>query len=372
MKRLLLLAAIVANGALYAQIDTTLVRQDIEVLASEEFGGRAPATKGDTLSRNYIAQRFSSVPSVKLLGDNGLQKGYTMSHEIGKGFDRSKRDSYKNNKVEIKSLSNIPSDLEGKSVEIDSMLVHTEGFEAVRAAVEELKENGAAIIRYPLPIHNVVAKISAPKENNKNGESIIIGAHYDHLGYKMYKGEMAYHVGADDNASGVAVVLDLARAIGQRQEELTRDVIFITFGGEEIGLCGSEIYARNPLEPMTNTELMINFDMLGRMTNKGITVRGLGTSPEAVSVMNSLDNKEKLDIIWEFRGNGPTDYASFYMFGKVPALSFSTRIHKDYHLPLDTPDKINYEGLKMATNYIWQLVEKAAFQNEQFTYVDMY
>ena len=88
--------------------------------------------------------------------------------------------------------------------------------------------------------------------------------------------------------------------------------------------------------------------------------------------MSSLENKNKLDLIWEFRGNGPTDYSSFYKIGKLPALSFSTRIHSDYHLPLDTPDKRNYKGMSMATDYIWKVIEEIAFNEHMFTYINMY
>lgn len=372
MKRALLTVALLATTTLSAQVDTLSIKKDIEILASDEFEGRRAATKGDTLAREYLIKRYSQIKGVKLLGDGGLHYGAGMSAEVSATYDRSKRSEYKNNTITVTSLENLPTDVKGKSVMIDSVLLYKEGYAKIRCAVEALKSDSAAVVRFPMPICNVVAKIEAPKKNNKDGKAVIIGAHYDHEGIKPYKGKMAIHPGADDNASGTSYVLDLARQISLRADELEQDVIFINFGGEERGLLGSAAYANNPLEPLENATLMINFDMLGRMRDKGITVRGLGTFKEAVSLMNSLENKDKLDIIWEFRGNGPTDYSSFYMLADVPALSFSTRLHSDYHLPMDSADKVNYEGVKMAADYIWQLVEKSVFNDNSYKLIDMY
>ncbi len=374
MKKILLTGAtLLATSALWAQqIDTSLIKKDIEMLASESFEGRRTATKGDTLSREYLIERLSAISGVELLGDGGLDYCYGMTSEVTSTYDRAKRSSYRKNKVVVKSLNDLPQNVHGKMVEIDSVLVHKNSYQQIRTAIESLKSDSAAIVRFPLPITNVVAKISAPHKRNKDNRAVIIGAHYDHEGFRLYKGKPALHPGADDNASGVAFALELARMIASQQEKMERDVIFVLFGAEERGLLGSNGYAIDPIEPLENVDLMINFDMLGRMRGKGITVRGLGTSKEIVPVMNSLDNSDNLEIIWEFRGNGPTDYAPFYRKGKVPAISFSTRLHEDYHKPGDTIDKINYEGIEMAGNYIWQIVEKSVFEDTKFTFVEMY
>ena len=103
------------------------------------------------------------------------------------------------------------------------------------------------------------------------------------------------------------------------------------------------------------------------MNAKGLTVRGVGTAKEAVYMFAALPNPDKLELIWEMRGKGPTDYASFYRKG-IPAFSFSTRTHKDYHTPADTPDKINYEGMDMADAYIMSFVKQIIFGAPVLTY----
>ncbi|MFR4026244.1 MAG: M28 family metallopeptidase [Alistipes indistinctus] len=124
---------------------------------------------------------------------------------------------------------------------------------------------------------NVVAKIEAPKANNPEGDVLILGAHYDHMGIEEYEGEPAIFHGADDNASGTAGILELARYISDRRDFLKKDVIVILFGAEERGLKGSRYYAANPVEPLDNVKAMVNIDMMGRMpAEKTLGIRGLG------------------------------------------------------------------------------------------------
>lgn len=214
---------------------------------------------------------------------------------------------------------------------------------------------------------NVLGVVKATKKNTK-GKYITIGAHFDHIGVTK-DGQINY--GADDNASGTAYIIELARRYAEKSDELNYDILFIAFTGEEMGLKGSRYYAENPILPLKDCKAMINFDMLGRMTKNGITVRGLGTSEEAVDILNSVENSDKLEIIWEFRGFGPTDYSSFYA-KEVPAFSFSTRLHKDYHKPTDTPDKINYAGMLAADRYISQIIDKLLSKKVSVTYKNEY
>jgi Zn-dependent M28 family amino/carboxypeptidase len=147
-------------------------------------------------------------------------------------------------------------------------------------------------------------------------------------------------------------------------------VIVVLFGGEEAGLIGSRYYANNPLRPIEEVKAMINFDMLGRMTANGITVRGLGSAEEALDLFGTFKNPDKIDLIFEMRGNGPTDYSSFYAKG-IPAFSYSTRQHPDYHRHTDTVEKINYPGMEIARNYIWQMIEVLAFSGREVTFKDV-
>ncbi len=214
---------------------------------------------------------------------------------------------------------------------------------------------------------NVVAKIAAPKANNPQGDVMILGAHYDHMGVGEYEGKTKIYYGADDNASGTVGVMELARAISQRRAFLKKDVIIILFGAEERGLKGSKHYAANPVEPLDKVKVMVNIDMMGRMEGKGLTIRGIGSAYEGTDLFASLPNNDKLDLIWEFRGTGPTDYTPFYQKG-IPAFSFGTRHHVDYHTPGDRADRINYEGMVMTYNYIENLINRLAFEPLNLTY----
>jgi Zn-dependent M28 family amino/carboxypeptidase len=217
-------------------------------------------------------------------------------------------------------------------------------------------------------------------------EAIIIGAHYDHLG-RGGEGSLApregeVHHGADDNASGVAGVIELAKAFSRAREKPRRTLIFIAFSGEEEGLLGSNFYVNHPVWPLAQTVAMINMDMIGRMKDKSLIVGGIGTAREwrarvdesnlARLNLASLDETEKPDhpgiiidpgpvknvdayngrpipppakmfkLTLNEDGYGPSDHSSFYA-KQIPVLFFWTGTHEDYHKPSDTADKINYE-----------------------------
>lgn len=214
---------------------------------------------------------------------------------------------------------------------------------------------------------NIVAKIAAPKENNPDGDVLILGAHYDHMGWNEVEGRMQILYGADDNASGTVGIMELANMVSQRRAFLKKDVIIIAFGAEERGLKGSRYYANNPLEPLENVKAMVNIDMMGRMQGKGLTIRGIGTAYEGADLFSSLPNNDQLEIIWEFKGQGPTDYSAFYAKG-IPSFSFGTRHHDDYHKPGDRADRINYEGMEMTYNYIANLINRLAFEPLRLTF----
>ena len=215
---------------------------------------------------------------------------------------------------------------------------------------------------------NVVAKIEAPKANNPEGDVLILGAHYDHMGIEEYEGEPAIFHGADDNASGTAGILELARYISDRRDFLKKDVIVILFGAEERGLKGSRYYAANPVEPLDNVKAMVNIDMMGRMpAEKTLGIRGLGSAYEAPALFASLPNNDNLELVWEFREKGPTDYSSFYDKG-IPAFSFGTPHHVDYHKPTDTKERVNYDGMVMVYDYATNLINRLAFEPLRLTY----
>lgn len=175
-------------------------------------------------------------------------------------------------------------------------------------------------------------------------EVILIGGHYDHIGLggagslaEGHKSEI--HNGADDNASGTAGVLELARAFSTHRAALKRSLAFAAFTAEEAGLLGSKHYATNPVFPLEETVAMINMDMIGRMKDNRLVVGGSGSSPVWKELLERL-NQGRLGLRFEDDGYGPSDHASFYAKG-IPVLFLFTGVHQDYHRPGDDYQKIN-------------------------------
>ncbi|MFY7901171.1 MAG: M28 family peptidase [Chitinophagaceae bacterium] len=203
--------------------------------------------------------------------------------------------------------------------------------------------------------HNVVAFI-----NNNATHTVILGAHLDHLGYGEDKNALdagnAIHNGADDNASGTAALIELAKMLKQNTNA-NNNYLIIHFSGEELGLLGSKYWLQNPTIKIS-PNYMINLDMVGRYDSaRKLTIGGYGTSPVWQTVFENTINKNlvyKLDS----SGSGPSDHASFYR-ANIPVLFFFTGSHSDYHKATDDWDKINYEGQREIVQYIMKLIETA-------------
>lgn len=195
--------------------------------------------------------------------------------------------------------------------------------------------------------------------NNKfPGEFLVIGAHFDHLGWggqnSLYMGEPSIHNGADDNASGTTGLLELAEKFSSIKDKIDRDIVFIAFSGEELGLLGSSYVVNNFPLPIENDITMINMDMIGRLNDKkDLIVYGTGTSSKW---KNILDEKNEYDFNLTFNdeGFGPSDHSSFYG-KKIPVLFFFTGTHTDYHKPSDDADKINASGQEKVVNYVYDV-----------------
>ncbi len=196
-------------------------------------------------------------------------------------------------------------------------------------------------------------------------ETIIIGGHYDHLGRGgMLSGSLAFlssdiHNGADDNASGTAMVMEMVRRLASRPDKLPRRVVFMAFSGEERGLLGSQYYAEHPLYPLSSTVMMVNFDMVGRLNGKNeLTMIGTGTSPGIDSLVDALGKSAGLTIkkvSGMTDGFGGSDHQSFYA-KNIPVLFAFTGIHPDYHRPSDDSDRINYTGMARIADYLELIV----------------
>jgi hypothetical protein len=192
------------------------------------------------------------------------------------------------------------------------------------------------------------------------GETIVVGAHYDHLGRGETGGSLdphpgkEIHNGADDNASGTAALLEVARALA-RGPRPRRTVVFAAFSGEELGLLGSAHYVKEPIRPLAGTVAMVNMDMVGRMRGRKITIGGVGTAAEWPPLVRRAAQAVGLEVALDDEGYGPSDHSSFYGKG-VPVLFLFTGAHADYHKPSDDADKINAEGEALATRLALALI----------------
>ena len=276
------------------------MKADVTFLADDKLEGRSTGTEGEKKASDYIAKRFQEI-GIEPKGTEGYLQAFTF---------KPKTDPHQ----------------EVKYTTVDSTGTLTG--------------------------HNVIAFL-----NNNAENTVVIGAHYDHLGYgddgSLYRGEeMQIHNGADDNASGIAMLLDLAGKL--KTANTGNNYIFIAFSGEEMGLLGSNYFTKNPTLSTENINYMINMDMVGRLkADSTLAVYGVGTSPMFKQTLEAHNDKFKL--IEEESGVGPSDHTSFYL-QNIPVLHFFTGQHEDYHKPSDDFDKINYEGMNTISGYIFDVI----------------
>ena len=271
---------------------------DINYLADNKLEGRQTGSKGEQIAADYIADRFK-VLKIDAKGTNSYFQDFSFNKSSNPHEQITFEDTDNENQIFSKNVI---------------------GF----------IDNGA-----------------------KN--TVVIGAHYDHLGYggqgSLYVGK-EIHNGADDNASGTALMLDLANQL--KFDNFNNNYLFIGFSGEEMGLLGSNYFVKNPTIDLSSINYMINLDMVGRLKeDKSLAIYGVGTSPIFKQTINS--NNDSFNIIENESGVGPSDHTSFYI-NDIPVLHFFTGQHADYHKPSDDPDKINYQGVKEISDYIFSLI----------------
>lgn len=290
-------------------IEMDLLKKHIQFLSHDRLKGRGTGTKGERTAAAYIADYFKTYQLIPKGTDSYFQMFY---------FSQ-------------------PSSHRNPHQEYDSSLVSS-------------KKNSCQGT-------NVIGWL-----DNKSITTIVIGAHYDHIGegehgggYPKNKGQI--HNGADDNASGVAGLLELARYFSQNGIQEKNNFLFIAFSGEELGLLGSHFFCKNPTIDLSTIDIMINMDMIGRLDsiNQKLVIYGVGTSPSLVDLIATTSTV--LQIKTDSAGIGPSDHTSFYL-KKIPVLHFFTGQHLDYHQPTDDEEKINYKGEKDVLQYIVNLIEK--------------
>lgn len=276
------------------------LKKDVAFLAADDLGGRAIGTDGEVQAAEYLAKEFEKV-GLEPKGTEGFFQPFKVSK---------------------------PSNPHEEAV------IGTDG-EGITG-------------------RNVVGFL-----DKKSEKTIVIGAHFDHLGMggsgSLHRGDSAIHNGADDNASGTAALLALAEIL--KHEELNSNILFIAFSGEENGLWGSNYFAKNPTIELSSVNYMINMDMVGRLNEeKSLAVYGVGTSPNFPAILDPI-NTDSLKIVTNESGVGPSDHTSFYL-QDLPVLHFFTGQHADYHKPTDDSEKINYEGLVKVVRYISRAIDQ--------------
>jgi len=235
------------------------------------------------------------------------------------------------------------------------------------------RATGTASLRSEkVTIKNVIGVLEG--EGTLKEETIIVGAHYDHLGHggdgSMQPGSTEIHNGADDNGSGSAGLLELVRRIAGRKEKLPRRIVFMAFTGEERGLLGSAHYVKTPLFPIEQTVVMFNLDMIGRIEDSKLTVYGTGTSHFWDNRVDDAGKASGLTLIKQPEGFGPSDHSSFYAV-KIPVLHVFGGLHSDYHRPSDDVEKLNVPGMRQATDFFETLIVQAAQAPTRPDYIEI-
>jgi hypothetical protein len=242
-------------------------------------------------------------------------------------------------------LGQLQAALDTENPHAESGLVLTNVRVRLAAAVEHLRKPDRNVLGM-IPLGNAAAD---PAE----AEYLMVGAHYDHLGHGETGGmnrkgeEGQVHPGADDNASGVATLLELAEALAVERNRnpaaFPRGVVFAAWAGEEIGVIGSSWFAEHPLLPLTNVAAYLNFDMVGRLRDHKLTLQGVGSSPDWTKLIEKRNVAAGFNLSLQEDPYLPTDTTPLYPKG-IPVLAFFTGSHDDYHRPTDKPETLNYEG----------------------------
>jgi len=275
--------------------DSNQIMQDISYLAQDKLEGRLVGTEGERMAAEYIATRFLA-----------------MGLKTFPGYEQYLQEYVVHKKPNPHSLS---------------------------------------------PTGDVASQNVIGLIDNGADSYVVVGAHYDHLGYghfgTLWDGDPEIHNGADDNASGVAALLEIAKHLINGPKN--NNYIFMAFSGEELGLWGSNYWVKNPSIDLGKINYMINLDMVGRLNKeRSLALHGTGTTPTWEKKLDKL-NRYNLNLVKSESGVGPSDHTSFYN-NDIPVLHFFTGQHKDYHKPSDDVEFINAEGIIDISNYILDII----------------
>lgn len=299
------------------------VRADVTYLAAPRLEGRFTGSPGADTAAAYVARRFDAL---------GLKPVVIDEADAARCATR------------VSLVPNTHGPAAGGADRVPSDSVPCAGY------YQRFSARSAALAHagkpFALAAENVVGLVEGT-DPALRGELVVVGAHYDHLGRETMfasdaKAGAVVHPGADDNASGVAAVLELARRVAARP--VRRSVLFVAFSGEELGVLGSKYFVEHSPLPLDSASAMLNFDMVGRLTNDRLLVYGVATADELPALVDSANAAgPRLAVKALGDGFGPSDHASFYAAG-VPVLHFFTDQHADYHAATDVAEKVDAAG----------------------------
>lgn len=305
--------------------DAHRLQRDIVFLADDRLEGRATGSAGNDTAAAYIARREASL---------GLQ----------------------------------PLSIDTSRAECRVVILPT----SCRTYLQRFVARGPELAHsgHPdgVPTQNVVARVPG-RDRALAGEYVVIGAHFDHLG-RSTAGAMdpeagsAIRNGADDNASGTAAILELARLLAARPTR--RSVLVASFSGEELGLLGSQWFVDHPPVPLDSVDVMLNFDMVGRLKNERLIVYGVSTATELPAIVSGANVAPAFDLKAVGDGYGPSDQSSFYAKG-IPVLHFFTDLHEDYHRATDDAAKIDSVGEARVVAMAERVVRAVADRDARLT-----
>ena len=303
--------------------DSMVIRRDVEHLASDALEGRGTGTAGNDSAAAFIARRFESL-----------------------------------------RLATLPNGCESS----DGLLSTRCGRKYFQPFVARSAAAAHAGLPSELPTQNVVAVLRG-SDPALAGEYIVLGAHFDHLGRSGASAldpdsAEAIRNGADDNASGTAAVMELARLLTRHPPR--RSVIFVTFSGEELGLLGSQRFVERSPVPIDRVVAMLNFDMVGRLRQNRVIVYGVETATEMRSLVDSAAAGTGLEVRGVGDGFGPSDHSSFYARG-IPVLHLFTDLHEDYHRSTDDADKVSAAGVGRVVGLAERVVRSIADRDARLT-----
>jgi hypothetical protein len=303
--------------------DTAALRRDVVHLSSDALEGRGTGTAGYDSAATYVVRRWRDIGLAPVIVDSGCAAGAT-----GRGCE--------------------PAFLQP--------------FVARSAAAAHAGQDPQ------LPTRNVVGLLRGSDPALRD-EYVVIGAHLDHLGRGSAsamdpQAGSAIRNGADDNASGSTVVMELARMLAA--DPPRRSVLFVHFSGEELGLLGSQYFVEHAPVPIDNVVAMVNFDMVGRLRDDKLIVYGVSTAEEMRAILDSANVEPKLDVRAIGDGFGPSDHSSFYGKG-IPVLHLFTDLHDDYHRATDDAERIEVAGMARVSSYAARVARAIADRDVRLT-----